>query len=92
MEPAFPTAQEFDGYFFSTGGAGTGITWVTGASCQWPCSTDHTFPGGTSPGGCGAGVYCGEGGGDMVMTGAEEVPPTAGMADDWSTSFGLVKK
>jgi hypothetical protein len=34
-------------------GAGdvAGIVGVTAASCQWPCSTDHTFPGGTSPGG-----------------------------------------
>ena len=29
---------------------------VTGASCQCPCSTDHTFPGGGWPGGGGAGV------------------------------------
>jgi len=28
-----------------------GVVIATGASCQWPCSTDHTFPGGTSPGG-----------------------------------------
>ncbi len=24
---------------------------VTGASCQCPCSEDHTFPGGAGPGG-----------------------------------------
>ncbi len=24
---------------------------VTGASCQCPCSGDHTFPGGAGPGG-----------------------------------------
>ena len=32
-------------------GAGAVIVVVTGASCQWPCSTDQTFPAGTSPGG-----------------------------------------
>ena len=31
--------------------AGAGIVIAMGASCQWPCSTDHTFPGGASPGG-----------------------------------------
>jgi len=31
--------------------AAGGVVIATGASCQWPCSTDHTFPGGTSPGG-----------------------------------------
>lgn len=31
--------------------AGAVIVVTTGASCQWPCSTDQTFPGGTSPGG-----------------------------------------
>ncbi len=39
----------------SVGGAGVdpgaGNVCATGASCQWPCSADHTFPGGTSPGG-----------------------------------------
>ena len=28
-----------------------GIPPAGGASCQWPCSTDQTFPGGGSPGG-----------------------------------------
>ena len=40
----------------SIAGAGAGGVSATGASCQWPCSTDHTLPGGASPGGCGAGV------------------------------------
>ena len=35
----------------TVGGAGAKVVSATGASCQWPCSTDHTFPGGTSPGG-----------------------------------------
>jgi hypothetical protein len=37
---------------------GMGIVTAPGASCQWPCSVDHAFPGGGSPGGCGAGVNC----------------------------------
>jgi len=43
-----------------TGVAVTGAGKVTapGASCQWPCSGDHTFPGGASPGGCGTPVDC----------------------------------
>ena len=36
---------------FTVAGAGAGIVCATGASCQWPCSTDHTFPGGAKPGG-----------------------------------------
>src|SRR5262245_35789187 len=32
-------------------GDGAGVVSATGTSCQWPCSTDHTFPGGTGPGG-----------------------------------------
>ena len=38
--------------------AGAGGVSAPGASCQWPCSTDHTFPGGAWPGGWGPGLNC----------------------------------
>ena len=75
------------------GSAGAGGVSATGASCQWPCSTDHTFPAGTSPGGWGAEVNFGwDGAVGKVKVCAGGVPPAAGEADCVSAAGGLDKK
>jgi hypothetical protein len=79
-------------------GVGAGVVTAPGTtSCQWPCSGDHTFPGGASPGGWGAGVNCCAGtAGVADRSGTVKAcvgdVPTAAPADCGDGDFGLAKK
>ena len=96
-----------DSSFFSAGAAGAagvtaagisvavgvvGMVCATGASCQWPCSTDHTLPGGGSPGGCGAGVNWRGGDTDGRDGAAKFCVGEAGEPDCFGAAGGLAKK
>ena len=53
-------SQGFDfegaGFLLVGGGVGVASGGVGVVGCQWPCSGDHTLPGGTGPSGWGTGL------------------------------------